>query len=47
MFEKELKVMKPGGAKFIDKVKACVYSGDLLLLEDINETIDPGLNSII
>ena len=45
MFSPELKIMKPGGAKFIDKVKNCVYNGDLLLLEDINEDIDPGLNS--
>ena len=44
---KDLKVFKISEKDFLKCMSDAVYYGKSVLLEDIGETLDPGLNSII
>ena len=44
---KDVKVFKISEKDFLKKMSDAVYYGKCVLLEDIGETLDPGLNTII
>ena len=44
---KDIKVYKPNTKNFLNKMSDSVFHGKMVLLEDINEELDPGLAPII
>lgn len=45
--EKDLKIVRLGQKGYLDTIERCVANGDILLLENIGETVDPVLDSLI
>ena len=45
--EKELKIVRLGQKGYLDHIERAVANGDILLLENIGENVDPVLDPLI
>jgi dynein heavy chain len=45
--ERYLKIVRLGQKGYLDAIERCVANGDVLLLENIGESVDPVLDSLI
>lgn len=45
--ERDLKIVRLGQKGYLDTIEKCVANGDVLLLENIGESVDPVLDSLI